>query len=103
MRVPRLLIAASWLLTLGSALVRAQDAADAKDNEGAFLVKPYLQSGDDPGRGDLRLLWHGDDAADDWAVEYRPGTDRPWRTAAAPPPAGSRSRGSRGIGSIAPH
>jgi hypothetical protein len=84
MRVPRLLSAASWLLVLGSVLVWAQDAADAKDNEGAFLVKPYLQPGDDPGRGDLRLLWHADDAADDWAVEYRPGTDRPWRTAEAP-------------------
>lgn len=52
-----------------------------------FLVKPYLQLGEaTPGKAveDLSLLWHGDDAGGDWAVEYRPVSDPTWRQAEAP-------------------
>ncbi len=67
------------LACLAAALSAARSiAADA------FVVKPYLQLGDRPaggGTGDLRLLWHAEDADADWRVEVRAGGDRPWRAA----------------------
>ncbi len=54
---------------------------------GPFVVKPYLQWGDDPGTGtskSLAVLWHDGDVDAEWAVEFRLGTDGPWRKAAAP-------------------
>ena len=53
----------------------------------AFVVKPYLQLGDDPARagpGDLRLLWQAEDVDAAWAVEYRVGAGAPLRAAEAP-------------------
>lgn len=67
-------------------LAAAMPAARSAQGD-AFVVKPYLQLGDRPsdgGTGDLSLLWHAEDVAADWQVEYRPGPDRPWRKAEAP-------------------
>ena len=85
---PRLL-AAAWLLALGSVAVRPRDAVadsprpDASKSADVFLVKPYLQLGDAATDG-LELLWHAEDAEADWTVESRPGADRPWRKGEAP-------------------
>ena len=58
-----------------------------KDAAGPFVVKPYLQWGDDPGSGpskSLAILWQDDDVGAEWGVEYRLGTGGSWRKAAAP-------------------
>ena len=64
-----------------------------------FLAKPYLQLGDAPAStsGDLALLWHADDADADWSVDYRAGSDQPWKTAEAP------SSTQVAVGAVAPH
>src|SRR4051794_35220319 len=70
MRVPRSLVAASWLLALCSAVVPAEEATPrapaaastaksaAEAPGGPFLVKPYLQLGHASAQGALQLLWH---------------------------------------------
>ena len=52
----------------------------------AFVVKPYLQIGDDPKAesGDLRLLWQADDVDAAWSVEYEPEINQPFQPAEAP-------------------
>jgi acid phosphatase type 7 len=95
------LIGALLLLALGSALVRHADVEagsgslrrgeQAKDSDGAFVVKPYLQLGDAPRAGvsgNLVLLWHAADVEANWEVEYQLRPDRApegsWRQAHAP-------------------
>jgi acid phosphatase type 7 len=63
-------------------LAMAGTAAHADD---VFVVKPYLQLGDAPTSttGDLALLWATADADANWIVEYRAGSDAPWKKAEA--------------------
>ena len=75
-----------------------QIAAQASDS--AFLVKPYLQLGDASpasAAADLALLWHVEDVAADWTVEYRSGDETTWRVVA--PPTSQRIA----VPGIAPH
>jgi 3',5'-cyclic AMP phosphodiesterase CpdA len=47
-----------------------------------FLVQPYLQWGYTPDAdkaSSIQVLWHDDDHAADWSLEYRPSIDRPWQ------------------------
>ena len=92
MRIARCWIIVVCLVGGSSGFASAQDAraiaspAAGKAHDGVFLVKPYLQWGDETSRGasGLLLLWQtGDDAAD-WSVEYQPGADRPWKKAGVP-------------------
>jgi hypothetical protein len=88
MRFSRLLLAASWLLTLGSTVVNAQEATvkapAAKTPDGPFLVKPYLQLGHVPARGLMQLLWHASDAEADWSVELQSPAGSAWRKTETP-------------------
>ena len=88
-------IAASLVLAIGPALVRAQDARaesrppatvpdKAHTPDGPFLVKPYLQLGHEPAVGKLVLMWHAADADAAWSVAYRPGPGTRWEAAKAP-------------------
>jgi hypothetical protein len=89
MKSLRLMIAASWLLVPYSVIVCAQEEArpapqaEAKAPEGPVMVKPYLKLGHSQGAGSLSLLWHAGDADSTWEVEYRSGTEGPWRKAQA--------------------
>jgi hypothetical protein len=59
----------------------------AREPLGPFLVKPYLQHGDAPGLvagGIIQVLWQTEDVDANWAVECRPGADRPWRPVSSP-------------------
>lgn len=49
-----------------------------------FLAKPYLQLGREADTRSLALLWHTEDAAAEWSVEYRPKGEKAWRKAPAP-------------------
>jgi Calcineurin-like phosphoesterase len=90
MIVSRSLIAASCLLLVGTTRTSAQDAprppasVAPEVTQGPFLVKPYLQLGHAPQKGQLILVWHTADADAATLVEYRPGTGRRWQTAATP-------------------
>ncbi len=99
MTVRRLVpLALGLLLAVGSTFTAAHAADGPKAD--AFVVKPYLQLGDDPskaGPGDLRLLWQGDDVDADWSVEYQAGKGRPFQAAETP-----TSR-RVAVPSIAPH
>jgi 3',5'-cyclic AMP phosphodiesterase CpdA len=86
MRSFRLLIASIGLLVLNPAATRAGDEAPrtpANAPQGVFITKPYLQLGDTPARGTLRLLWHSPDADAEWSVDYQAGSDRRWKKASA--------------------
>ncbi len=43
-----------------------------------FLVKPYLQIGNNPGPKSLQLLWHTNDEGAQWLVEYKTGSVTGW-------------------------
>jgi hypothetical protein len=88
MRVVPHLILALFLLGSNPASSPGQDASPPREKSQTpapvFLVKPYLQWGDAAVRGavgGLVLHWQVDEAAADWSVDYRPGADRPWRSA----------------------
>ncbi len=54
---------------------------------GGFIVRPYLQLGDDPAgtrSGTIRVVWQTEDVDVDWSVESNDGSARAWRPAAAP-------------------
>ena len=64
---------------------------------GGFLVRPYLQLGDDPtaaGAGGLRILWQTEDLDAAWVLESRRGPEDAWRPAEPP---GWRRFAVRGI------
>ena len=93
MRARRWLIAVCGLLPLGlSSLHCCNFAIDlpgpaVRVLPGGFLVRPYLQLGDDPSAaraGALRVLWQAEDLDTAWALEYRPGPEDAWRPADAP-------------------
>jgi acid phosphatase type 7 len=97
MRLVHRTTAAVWLMMLclcaatrGSRESRADSPRiDSKTTDNVFLVKPYLQLGDAPvaaSGGGLLLLWQTVDEAADWSVDYRGGTDGPWRKAGEPAP-----------------
>ena len=65
----------------------ATPPADPKKRDDVFLVKPYVQLGDNPAgtaAGGLVLVWQTGDIEADWSLEFRPGADRPWLEADAP-------------------
>ena len=79
MRARRWLIAVCGLLPLGlSSLHCCRFAIDlpgpgVRVLPGGFLVRPYLQLGDDPtaaGAGGLRVLWQTEDLDAAWVLEY---------------------------------
>jgi 3',5'-cyclic AMP phosphodiesterase CpdA len=90
MRPRRWLIAACLLLALGSSSLRCRDFTldlprpSVRVLPGGFLVRPYLQLGDAPMPRTLRVLWQAEDLEAAWALEYRSGTEGPWRPAVAP-------------------
>jgi 3',5'-cyclic AMP phosphodiesterase CpdA len=90
MRARRWPIAVCVLLGLGSIWLRCGDfgidllGPSARVLPGGFLVRPYLQLGEAPTPRGLRVLWQAPDVEAAWAMEYRPGADRPWRPADAP-------------------
>jgi hypothetical protein len=93
MRPRRWLIAVCGLLALGSSSLHCCNFAvdlpgpGVQVLPGGFLVRPYLQLGDDPsaaGSGTLRVLWQTEDADAAWELEYRPRVEGPWRPADPP-------------------
>jgi 3',5'-cyclic AMP phosphodiesterase CpdA len=93
MRVRRWLIAVCGLLLLGlSSLHCCNFAIDlpgpaVRVLPGGFLVRPYLQIGEDSSAaraGALRVLWQAEDLPAAWALEYRTGPEDTWRPADAP-------------------
>jgi 3',5'-cyclic AMP phosphodiesterase CpdA len=83
----RLLVVAVSLVGVGTPGARAQDVRSkpaAQSGESALVVKPYLQLGNAPARGALRLLWHTADVDVDWIVELQGRKDGPWTKAEAP-------------------
>src|SRR5262249_48445760 len=86
----RNLIAAIWVLLIGSNTILAQNAtqksakAESEVATGPLLVKPYLQLGHSQVGRQMTLVWHPTDAGAAWVVDYRPGTGRRWQTAATP-------------------
>jgi 3',5'-cyclic AMP phosphodiesterase CpdA len=67
---------------------------------GVFLVKPYLQLGDQPtlsAQESLHLLWHTAREETRWSVEYRGMQERGWRKADPP------VRREVAVRNIAPH
>ncbi len=85
----RLLLFVLAALTLPAGCRRDPDAVNgsARVLPGGFLVRPYLQLGDDPAAargGSIRVLWHTEDIDDDWVLESLAGGDGDdWRPAAA--------------------
>ncbi len=76
----------AWIFAL-ACLAAAVVPADRSAGADAFVVKPYLQIGDRPANGatgDVRLLWHAEDADANWEVEYRPASESAWRKAETP-------------------
>jgi acid phosphatase type 7 len=92
MRVQRWLIVACGLLALCTTSLQCCNFAIdlpvpvKKVLPIGFVDRPYLQLGDVPpgaAVADLRLLWQTEDRDADWAVDYRPGAEAPWRAADA--------------------
>lgn len=53
---------------------------NAQNNQSsAFLVKPYLQIGNNPNPQSLQLLWHTNNETDQWLVEYKSGAATGWK------------------------
>lgn len=95
MRSRRRLAAACALLALGLSSLHGRDCAVSLSGTaprllpGGFLVRPYLQLGDDPAAaksGTVRVLWHTDDADHAWALEYQPASSHndAWLVAPGP-------------------
>jgi hypothetical protein len=86
----RSLIAAMWVLLIGSNTVLAQNATqksakvESEVATGPLLVKPYLQLGHSQVERQMTLVWHTTDAGAAWVVDYRAGTGRRWQTAPTP-------------------
>src|SRR5262249_25629441 len=86
----RSLMAALWLLLIGSNTILAQHATEKSakvESEvatGPLLVKPYLQLGHAQVERQMTLVWHTTDAGAAWVVDYRPGTGRRWQAAPTP-------------------
>ncbi|WP_338877452.1 metallophosphoesterase family protein (plasmid) [Spirosoma sp. SC4-14] len=72
------------LVLLGQFL--AAQACSAQDNktDDPFIARPYLQIGHTPSTETLQLLWHAPDASTDWAVDYQPKANGPWKKTALP-------------------
>ena len=89
MKLSRWWIAAAWPLLLvptqnPTPALAAPPEVAAKEPDGAFIVKPYLQLGRTTAPGMLQLVWHASDVDGDWSVEYTTGQNRPWKKASAP-------------------
>ncbi|MGP0063564.1 MAG: metallophosphoesterase [Isosphaeraceae bacterium] len=90
MRFVRYLIVGLSFIVWNPGVGRPQDAAtpaDSKEKAGAFLVKPFLQLGNNAAGGaadGLVLAWQTGDVNADWSLEYRPGADRAWVKADVP-------------------
>src|SRR5579883_1119175 len=83
MRILRRSFCAAFLAALVSAIFGL--AAEAAKPAEAFLVKPYWQLGDAPSvDGSQSLLWHAEDIAAEWTVEFKTAADSLWRRAAPP-------------------
>jgi hypothetical protein len=81
------------VFALGARLPAAQSqtagpASQAvRASNGPFLVKPYLQLGDNPTQASantLELLWHTEDVDANWSVECRAQPDQRWRECRPP-------------------
>jgi hypothetical protein len=69
------------------AAARPSWSAGPRAADGAFVVEPYLQLGDEPALKPsvgLNLLWQAPEGSSDWEVEYRPGPGAIWRKAETP-------------------
>lgn len=62
----------------------APETAEIQTPPGVFLVKPYLQMGDQPAlsaQESLQVLWHTGREEAQWSAEYRGVQERAWRRA----------------------
>jgi predicted phosphodiesterase len=48
------------------------------DQASVFLVKPYLQIGNNPNPNSMQLLWHATGESAQWVLEYKTGTASGW-------------------------